>query len=144
MSIFSSLIPLFFNWPVGITVALIALAALAIFYFEGLPALISDALNPRYWLICGGIIALVAFINAGQTIQQQKQDAVVAQGTITAQHDSGAVVTDVNKKKQDNAVVSHTIQHAIATAPVGNQEDAVWDTIIEQSQPDAGSDTTPK
>lgn len=140
---FLSIFSMFVNWPVALLIGVIILGAIAIAYFEGTGSLLADAANPRYWLVIIGAIVIVALLHANSTIQKQQQAAAVAHQTITSQKDSQAVVTDVQNNRQHNAVVSHKVHNAILTAPVGGQEDAVWDAIIEQQQSSGTGAGTP-
>lgn len=140
MSTLSFLIPLLFNVPMLIGVGLVALAAVAIGLIEGWPRLILDALNWRYWVGIAAFLGIIAFVNAGQTINQLKQENVVVKEDNTAKGDSLAVITDLGKKKDGRHKQADQMQNAINQAPVGDQVDALMDEIArEQSPSDTGT-----
>lgn len=124
-----TLAPLFFNLPMLIAVLCVLAAAAAVFFIEGLPALIADLLNWRIWVGVAAFLGLVAFINAGETIKKDQQQNAIAKSTVTAQVNTQAVITDVTKKKNAAVVVQKHLQDVINTAPVGDEDDAAWDAI---------------
>jgi len=144
---FLTFLGMFLNLPMLIFVIVLAAIATAIWFTPTLgPAyLLSLATDARVWIGIALVVGGIVLWHSSQTIQKQQQVIAVQQQNTQASTDTQAVITDDVKKKQTRVVQQQNEQHAIDTAPVGDQEDALLDVIArENGQPTVAPTPAPQ
>lgn len=115
-----TILGMFFNVPVLIFGLVLLATAAAIYFvpvFGGPTKLLSLALDWRTYVAVGGVAAIILFFQSANTIKAQQNTIAVQAISATAAKDSGAVVTDLDRKKTKRAAQAAQEQTVIDHAP---------------------------
>jgi len=144
---------------IGLLVVL-ALAAVAVFYFMGPKALLKWALDARVWLAIAGFAAILAVTDLQKENKALKEDVARQELVLEGKKDAQATIEVRRKAREVRAHESTSIRDATAQAAQSNPAeviDATLDAIaqvqdggldgrkhaVSQSKPDGVRDKAP-